>query len=285
VNVTFGVCAKNAEKTIEECLNSIVNQSYPKKLMRIIVVDGFSRDKTVPVAANAVKGTGVQMEIHSDNERGLGAARQIATDKAIGKYIIFVDADVILFPNVAEEHVKLMEENPGVGVAFGKSVYKEGKLLSKVQDLNDLALGGIVAFNATIIRLKSLRQINGFDVKIKGATEDRDLIVRIKADGWLVLVNEKAKFFHKTRETLRELWNEREWFGYGDHYFNHKYPNIDHAWRKLPLRSFFFGMKISLRAYNLTHQRISFLIPFHTTFSNLAWWLGFLKAHIDCYGH
>lgn len=285
VNVTIGICSKNAEKTIEMCLNSIINQSYPKKLMQLIVVDGCSQDKTISLAINTIAGSGLEIEIYSDNGRGLGAARQIATKNARGKYLIFVDADVRLFPNVVKEQVKLMEENPNIGVAIGRSVYQEGNLLQKVRDLHDFSIGGFVAFNATIIRTKALRKIGGFDEKIRGAGEDRDLIVRVKADGWLVLVNDNARFFHKNRETLREFWNESKWFGYGDHYFNHKHLNIDPAWRKLPAGFFIHELKIAMKAYSLSHLKISFLIPFQMTFGNLAWWLGFLKAHIDRYGH
>ena len=40
------VTAKNEEKNIERCLQSIKNQSYPQNKIEIIVVDNKSTDKT-----------------------------------------------------------------------------------------------------------------------------------------------------------------------------------------------------------------------------------------------
>ena len=44
------VTTKNEEKNIENCLQSINNQTY--KNIELIVVDNFSDDKTVEIAKN-----------------------------------------------------------------------------------------------------------------------------------------------------------------------------------------------------------------------------------------
>jgi glycosyltransferase involved in cell wall biosynthesis len=283
--VTIGVCVKNAEKTIRESIISIINQRYPTKLIRLIIVDGCSKDRTLPIVASTTSTTDIKVEIYSDKGRGLGAARQIAADHADGKYMIFVDADVRLLDDFIANHVEFMEKNHNVGIAFGKPMHQQGTLVSTVWDLHNYATGGYLGCHATVYRSEALRQTGGFDENIKGASEDRDLTTRIQAKGWSVSVNEKARFFHKCRENLKGFWEEQSWFGYGDHYINHKNRNTEPYWHRLPFGSFIHGLGKASRAYELTHLKASFFIPPQMVLGNIAWWFGFVKGHIDGYGH
>jgi len=275
---------KNSEKTIKDAIDSIINQKYPVELIQVIVVDGCSRDKTMSLLAVATAKTSMEVETYSDMGRGLGAARQIVVNKANGNYIIFADADVKLFDDFARKHVKFMEENPNVGVAFGKPMYQEGTLTSSVWNLYQYATGGFSGNDATIYRPEALRMVGGFDSNIKGAGEDNDLLYRIRAKGWLVATNETARFFHRNRENLKGFLIERFWFGYGGHYFSHKTKQRP-TWRQNPIGAFKYGLQMALKAYTLTHKKISFLIPTHVVLSNIFWWFGYYKAHIQGYGH
>lgn len=285
IRVTIGLCAKDSEKTIKESTESIINQKYRSELLQLIIVDGCSKDKTLSIIANVTAKTEVKTETYSDKGKGLGAARQIVVNKANGMYIIFADADVELFDDFVEKHVDFMEENPNVGVAFGRPMHHEGTLLSTVSNLSQYATGGFRGNDATIYRSEALRQVGGFDPSIKGAAEDIDVIDRIQAKGWLVSVNEKARFIHKCRENFREFWNEQSWFGYGDHYVAHKNKNGRPLWHQLPIGALKTGLQLSIKAYELTRQKISFLIPAQLVLGKVSWWSGFIKGHMDGYGH
>jgi len=138
--------------------------------------------------------------------------------------------------------------------------------------------------DATIYRTEVIKKVGGFDPNIRGAAEDRDLVIRIRAKGWLTSVNEKARFFHEGKRSVRDFWVEQSWFGYGDHYVYHKNKN-EYLWHKLPIGFFRYGLGMGIKAYRLTHRKLSFLIPFQSVFGNLSWWCGFMKAHMDGYGH
>jgi glycosyltransferase involved in cell wall biosynthesis len=198
--VTIGVCVKDSEKTIKESIDSIISQKYPTELIQVVIVDGCSRDKTMLIVASATAKTDMKVETCSDKSKGLGAARQIVVNNANGKYIIFADADVKIFDDLVKRHVEFMEENPNVGVAFGKPMLQEGTLVSTVWNLYCYALGGFLGNDATIYCPEAIKEVCGFDPKIKGAGEDIDLINKIRAKGWLISINEKARFFHKGRE-------------------------------------------------------------------------------------
>lgn len=255
------------------------------ELIQLVVVDGCSKDKTLPIINSVTSKTSIISETHSDQGEGLGTARQIVVNNAKGKYIIFVDGDVKLSSDFVKNHVKFMEENPHSAVAFATPMLQEGTLIATVWDLFNHVAGGTVGNDATIYRSEVLRQIGGFDTKIKGAAEDQDLIVRFRLLGWQVSVNDKARFFHKHREDPRSFLTEQSWFGYGDHYFIHKHGSSVAVWRKFPALSFAYGLKLASRAYKRTQRKISFLIPFELVLGNVAWWFGFIKAHMAGYGH
>ena len=283
--MTIGVCVKDSEKTIKESIDSIISQKYPTELTQVVIVDGCSRDKTMSIVTSATAKTDMKVDTYSDKGKGLGAARQIVVNSANGQYIIFADADVKIFDDLVKKHVEFMEENPNIGVAFGKPILQEGPLVSTVHNLYCYALGGFLGNDATIYRAEAIKEVHGFDPKIKGAGEDIDLINRIRAKGWLIAINEKARFFHKGRENLRDYSTERIWFGYGGHYIYHKNRNGYPLWHRLPIGALKHGLKMALRAYRLTHRTISFLIPLQLFLGNIFGWVGFIKGHLDGYGH
>jgi glycosyltransferase involved in cell wall biosynthesis len=285
IGVTIGVCVKNSERTIKEALESIISQKFPKELIQLIIVDGCSKDKTLSIVASMTAKTTMNVELYSDGRRGLPAARQMVVSKAKSKYIIFVDADVKLFNNFIENHVTFMEETPSVSVAFGKPMYQEGTLVSSVWNLYQYTTGGFAGNDATIYCSEALRQVGGFDLKMRGAGEDTNLIYRIQGKGWSVSVNEKARFYHENRANLLDFCNERSWFGYGGHYVYHNNKNVAPLWYNIPIRAFVYGFKIARKAYELTTLKKSFLIPVQMTLGNVFWWFGFTKGHLDGYGH
>ena len=129
-------------------------------------------------------------------------------NNANGKYIIFADAAVKTFDDFVKRHVGFVEENPNVGVAFGKPMLQEGTLVSTLWNLYCYALGGFLGNDATIYCPEAIKEVCGFDPKIKGAGEDIDLINKIRAKGWLISINEKARFFHKGRENRTSRLSE-----------------------------------------------------------------------------
>lgn len=283
--VTIGVCVKDSERTIKEAIESIINQKFAKELIQLIIVDGCSRDKTLPIVAGLTAKAPIKVELYSDKSRGLSVARQIVVNRAKGKYIIFADADVRLFDDFVRAHVDFMEKNPHAGMAFGSPMLHEGTLVSKIWALRIYADCRYSGTGATIYRSEVLRQVGGFDLNIRGAAEDTDLISKIREKGWLILNNQKARFFHKNKENLLEFWIEQSWFGYGGHYVNHNNKNVAPLWESIPFRAFAYGFKIALKAYELTTEKKSFFIPAQMLLGNISWWFGFIKGHLDAYGH
>jgi glycosyltransferase involved in cell wall biosynthesis len=284
MKTTVGVCVKNSERTIKGAIAGILNQNYPREQMQVIIVDGCSTDRTLPIIKNMISETDMSVEILSDKGKGLGAARQTVVDNAKGNYIVFVDGDVELQEDFVQKQVDFMEKNPKVATAVGKYMFKEGNLLSTVWSLCCHVVPPM-GTDGTIFRLEALRQVEGFDENIRGAAEDTDVILRIRKKGWEISANEEAQFYHNCRQSLREFWKEQAWIGSGSHYLNHKHGCLNPLWHSIPAGSFRYGLKLAIESYGSTNRKTSFLIPPLLVFGKIAWWFGFIKAHFNGYGH
>jgi len=305
VFVTVGLCVKNAEKTIKDCIESIVNQNYPKRLMTVIVVDGKSKDKTVEMAKKQLLSSGILSKFYSDDGAGLGHARQIVLNNTNNKYVVWVDSDVIISKDFVINQVAFMEENLKVGVAAGKSVFQLDASFTLPASLQNLSkyvgsvefkqtkkYRGLPPNDASIYRVEAAKQVGGFDEKIKGASEDEDIMLRMRGKQWLISVNKEASFHAFPRDTWQSLWIENFWFGYGSHFLHHKHRNlrrrkkfIHRVLKLIPMIYLISGIRDSLRAYKLTLKKSSFLFPIYYFFQSTAWWFGFIRAHMENYGH
>jgi len=298
IQASIGLCVKNSEKIVKEAIDEIVMQNFPKKRMEIIVVDDGGKDNTLSVIMNVLSKTDIRTRVYSTGGRGLGVGRQMVVDNASGKYIIWVDDDMIISKDFVKKEVEFMEQNPHVGVSQGVPIIvarqRKPHHKSVLVALENLSLMPIILSNkepkylgtgGSIFRLDAIRQVGGFDPRIKGAAEDTDLTIRMKKAGWsLARVN--AEHHHKIILTLKGLFVRNSWHGYGSHYISHKHRGIyGYFWLQIPPVAFLIGLRRSLKIYKLTRRKISFLLPFYLLWESLAWCNGFFKGHADGYGH
>lgn len=91
--LSLTVITKNEERNIERCLRSVPFAS------EVIVVDSDSTDRTVAVAQK------LGAKVFVEAWRGFGAQKQFAVEKASYDWILSLDADEALSPELAEEIV------------------------------------------------------------------------------------------------------------------------------------------------------------------------------------
>ena len=88
--VTVIIPAYNAEPYIEQCANSVLNQTL--RDIEIIFIDDGSTDKTGAILDKLTVGHGNARVVHQEN-KGLYKTREIGLSTATGDYIGWVDAD------------------------------------------------------------------------------------------------------------------------------------------------------------------------------------------------
>ena len=109
------ITAYNAEKTIERCINSILENEYND--YEIIVINDGSSDKTEKVielfASDKIK-------YFSKKNTGVADSRNFGIEKAKGEYITFVDSDDYMSNNYFENLDKYLKQ--GIDIIKRKAI-------------------------------------------------------------------------------------------------------------------------------------------------------------------
>jgi glycosyltransferase involved in cell wall biosynthesis len=293
--VTIGVCVRNNAFTIREAIESIIGQDFPHELVELIVVDGYSEDKTLSIIEQSLKNTHVKSKIFKENE-GLGYARQMVVDNAEGRYIVWVDGDMVISRSYLRELVEFMEKHPEVGIAKGKQALEPASNLLGTLETYSRAAGKMIDYSSkkaftkalgtsgSIYRIEAIRQAGGFDEKLRGYCEDWDIEIRARSSGWSLSTTD-AEFLDYERHglTWKNLWSRYLLRGYYTHYFLHKNRGLIKHYRMLPPAAFLSGLLHARRLFKLTRQKAVFLLPFQYVFKNTAFYHGFIKSHLRSY--
>ena len=94
----------NVEEYLAECIESLINQTYYN--IEILLINDGSTDKSPEIAENYAK-KDFRIKIYHKKNGGLSDARNFGIDKALGKYITFVDSD----DYVSKRFIEVMYKN------------------------------------------------------------------------------------------------------------------------------------------------------------------------------
>ena len=107
VEISVIIPVYNVEKYLKDCLDSLVNQSFED--LEIICVNDGSTDDSLNIL-NECRNSDSRIRIITQENRGLGAARNTGLDNAEGKYVYFIDADDYLDLNAFEKFYQISQE-------------------------------------------------------------------------------------------------------------------------------------------------------------------------------
>lgn len=102
------VPAYNVQAYLRECLDSICKQTY--RDLEIIVVDDGSSDKTLLIA-DQCRQRDSRIRVISQDNRGLGAARNTGLRESVGRYVAFVDSDDVVPEAAYETMIRVIEKS------------------------------------------------------------------------------------------------------------------------------------------------------------------------------
>lgn len=258
--VSVIVTSKNEADVINDLLGSINKQTYKDK--EIILVDNDSSDKTVAIVK---KYKGIKV-YNSGPERS--AQRNYGAKKAKGEFLLFLDADMKLTPNVIKECVEKIRSTKSIGgvaipeqsiaylfwekvKAFERSFYNEK--------------GDPVTDAARFFPKKVFLKAGGYDETITGP-EDWDLPETIREMEYKI-ERITEKIYHRERATsLTTLFKKKFYYGLHAHKYLEKHhipiispktvyflrPLFYKSWRRLLAHPFLAtGMVIMLLTQTL----------------------------------
>lgn len=127
--VSIIVPVYNVEQYIEECLQSVANQTAADKI-ECIIVDDCGPDNSFAIASNWVRNYEMLNQekktlttnlspltfklIQREKNGGLSAARNTGVKNATGEYLYFLDSDDYLIPTAIEHLLSLADKHGGV---------------------------------------------------------------------------------------------------------------------------------------------------------------------------
>ena len=245
--VSIYIPAYNAESTIREVIDSILNQSY--KFDEIIVVNDSSNDKTV----EKIKSFSELKIINNNTNKGLGFSRNVGIENCKNEIVAGIDADVVLDKFWLETILSYLKKDKIVMCGGNlKEKLTENKfnlwrsIYYKQNWGEQELLNPPFLYGCNTIQLKSIwKQIGGYNEELKTNGEDVEYCNRVRSNqDTNVFYSNKALCYHLQNDNIKTL-SKRVWryhsFGY-----KIKKPTI-YRFIKLTIKQikFFFQRSIS----------------------------------------
>lgn len=124
----------NVEKYLPRCVDSILAQTYIK--LEIILVDDGSPDRCGIICDEYAKKDPRIHVIHKKNG-GLSDARNTGLRAAIGEYIMFIDSDDSIAPNMCEKLLQaLVNQKADISICNFCRVYSDGRSTNNLSVLS-----------------------------------------------------------------------------------------------------------------------------------------------------
>ncbi len=224
--VTIALPCYNRASGLARTIRSLTELQYPRKLLQFIIVDDCSQDTTLADAKRLQK-TYPEFSVlvleHARN-RGKAAAVNTALSRATGELFACLDADTLVHPD-ALRHLVAYFADLRVGAAIGQvKVDEPQNIYEKLQRVEYIlssfirrlwsnmstlfvAPGGALS----LFKTEVLKGVGGFAEA--GLTEDLEIALRLKANGYDVRMEPRAITYTKVPPSWTALWRQRiRWY-------------------------------------------------------------------------
>ena len=121
MTVSIIIPVYNVAPYIEDCLKSVMMQTY-KGEMECIIVDDCGTDDSIAIAEQmiaAYQGAIQFRMLHHERNKGLSAARNTGTIAATGDYIYYLDSDDEITEDCIEKLMAVAMHDPGIEMVQG----------------------------------------------------------------------------------------------------------------------------------------------------------------------
>jgi GT2 family glycosyltransferase len=202
----------NGAATLGECLAALTPGLRPGD--ELVVVDDGSTDASAAVAAAA----GARV-VRQPANGGQAAARNAGVRATTADVLLFVDADVVVAPDVVGRVREAFASRPEIAALFGSydDRPRAGGIVSPYRNLLHHYVhqrGAAEAFTfwagCGAVRRAAFAQVGGFDERAwRRAIEDIELGYRLRAAGHRIVLDPTLLCTHVKRWTLRSmLWTD-----------------------------------------------------------------------------
>jgi len=174
----------NSSKWLKEAIGSVYSQTY--KDWEIIFWDNASTDESPKIA----QGYDRRLRYFQNNTIvPLGMARNLAIEKAQGRYIAFLDCDDLWCAGKMEKQVSVLETDPAWGAVFSDALFfgegrRSFRTFPRRKPSQGMIFGSLLRryalpMSTIVVRREVLDHIGGWFDERFNLVEDADLFMRV----------------------------------------------------------------------------------------------------------
>ncbi len=182
-DVSFVVPARNEAGCVREAIVSVAAQQWPFERLEVVAVDNGSSDSTAEVLRTCEREfSGLAVRVVSEPAPGRGRAKNAGARAARGALLLFLDADSIAAPDLAQEVMRAWRRGYCAGSV---------RIVPDSKHLLDRFFFGLMEFGKVRFRIRAqmgycerglFLELGGFNEDLQLA-EDRDLFERVERHG------------------------------------------------------------------------------------------------------
>lgn len=222
--ISILMAAYNAEKTIEEAIRSVMDQSYPH--WELIVIDDCSTDRTGEIIAAFAAADPRIRSFRNETNRGVSRTRERGLDVADGAWIAVLDSDDLWAPKKLEKQLALAERSAGE-LLFTGSAFMDGKGKKLDWQLHvpatltyrELLKQNLISNSSVLVRKELYRQFYALGDEMHedfavwlGITKTGRMAYGIDEPLLIYRLSESSKSHNKAR-AARMNWNTYRYIG------------------------------------------------------------------------
>lgn len=215
--VSVVVPVYNEEKHIKRCVDSLLEQDYPKENMEWIFVDGMSLDGTVEILNRYGEQYPELIKVVNNPHRVVTYALNIGIETSVGKYIVRLDAHSDYEKDYISKCVYYLDttdaDNVG-GVAQTKANGFIGNVIAKMLSSkfgvgnSQFRTNGENGYVDTVpfgaFRREVFEKLGLFDERLI-RSEDNEINYRIRKNGGKIYMNNEIKCTYYCRDTVKGI--------------------------------------------------------------------------------
>lgn len=217
--VSIIVPVYNVEKFLEQCVNSILSQTY--RNLEVILVDDGSPDKC-PQMCDDYAARDQRIKVVHKRNGGLSSARNAGLDVATGEYVMFIDSDDFIDNNTVEYLLAVKENCNADIVCYGMFRYngtndtlientvskKDLEILDQLTTLKKLILRTIDCSSCN--KLYERNKIGTLRFKVGRNNEDHPFLFELYQRCNSIAYTNKAHYHYRiTPGSITNSLNER----------------------------------------------------------------------------
>lgn len=275
--ISVVIAVKNEEKYIERCVQSVINQDFPKDLFQIVIVDGMSTDKTVKLVNKLIERYPDMIKLYQNPKIWQSSGRNIGIqNERTSNLIAYIDGHCIADSKWLITLYDTMKDlNGKIKVAGVGSVHKSPKdeYLTgiAIEQVFSTLIGG---FGSSYIPAKNQKEVDtvGFVLYKRDVLEevgyydenmrygeDFALNYKLRRAGYKLFVEPRALVYYYKRKTTSSFLKQMYNYGIAKAVIHKKYPYSLRFFHYIPSIFIISLVATGLVSVYMTEFRILFL--------------------------